>query len=103
MGTSPEQILRTATDMGLAIRARRRALGLRQHELAAKVGVSRQWIVEIERGKPRAELGLLLHTIATLGLQLRMQAIPPQVANDVPPTTIDLNDVIEAARERPRR
>jgi hypothetical protein len=32
--------------------------------------VSRQWIVEIEAGKPRAEIGLLLNTLEEPSLRL---------------------------------
>ena len=63
-------IARTPADLGRLIRARRRALGLGQQELAERVGVSRLWIVEFERGKPRAEVGLVLRTLTALGLAL---------------------------------
>jgi HTH-type transcriptional regulator / antitoxin HipB len=60
----------TPKDLGLTIRARRKQLALDQLTLAARVGVSRQWIVEIEKGKPRAEIGLVLRTLRELGIQL---------------------------------
>ena len=60
--------IRTPQEIGLAIRERRRKLGLDQEELAARVNVSRQWIIEIEKGKPRAELGLVLRTLNALNL-----------------------------------
>jgi HTH-type transcriptional regulator/antitoxin HipB len=41
-----------------------------QATLARKVGVSRWWIHEVEKGKPRAELGLVLRTLTTLGVSL---------------------------------
>ncbi len=62
--------IRTPVDLGALIRDRRTKLGLDQKALAEKVGVSRQWIVEVEKGKPRAEIGLLLRTIAALDLRL---------------------------------
>ncbi|UEM20935.1 helix-turn-helix transcriptional regulator [Skermanella mucosa] len=66
--------IRTVTDIGLVIRERRRSLGLDQGELAGQAGVSRQWIVEIEKGKPRAEVGLVLRTLSALGLGLSVDA-----------------------------
>jgi len=63
-------LVRTPGDLGKLIRVRRRALGLGQQELADRVGVSRLWIVEFERGKPRAEVGLVLRTLNALGLEL---------------------------------
>src|SRR5258705_7307306 len=55
--------IRTPADLGALIRDSRTKLGLDQKSLAEKVGVSRQWIVEIEKGKSRASIGLLLRTI----------------------------------------
>jgi hypothetical protein len=43
--------IRTPTDLGAAIRDRRTKLGLAQGALAQKVDVSRQWIVEVEKGQ----------------------------------------------------
>ena len=62
--------IRTPLDLGLAIRDRRRKLKLSQAELARKVGVGRQWVVAIEHGKSRAELGLVLRTVSALDLPL---------------------------------
>lgn len=66
--------LRTPTELGFLIRDRRKQLGLAQSALAEKVGVTRQWIIAIEQGKRRAEIGLLLKTLEVLGLQLRIEA-----------------------------
>src|SRR5437879_13481593 len=62
--------IRTPADLGALIRDSRTKLGLDQKSLAEKVGVSRQWIVEIEKGKSRASIGLLLRTIGALGIAL---------------------------------
>lgn len=63
--------IRTARDIGSLIRARRAALGWDQQALADRVGVSRLWIGEIERGKPGAKLDLVLRTLAALDVTLR--------------------------------
>lgn len=62
-------IVRTPQDIGALIRARRRSLGLSQADLASKLGTSRLWITEIERGKPRASLILVLQAMSTLDLE----------------------------------
>ena len=69
--------IRTPADLGALIRDRRIKLALDQRSLAQKVGVSRQWIVEVEKGKPRAEIGLLLRTIDALGIQLMTEEEAP--------------------------
>ncbi len=66
--------VRTATDLGAFIRKRRVKLGMHQADLAEKAGTSRKWIVEAEQGKPRAEIGLVLRTLRTLGVSLDLAA-----------------------------
>lgn len=61
--------IRTAQDLGIAIRDRRKALGIDQATLAGRVGVSRKWIIDIEKGKPRASVELVLRTLDILGFQ----------------------------------
>jgi y4mF family transcriptional regulator len=65
-----EIVIRTPKDIGALIRSRRRSLGMSQADLAARIGTSRLWISEIERGKPRASLALVLQTLSALGLEL---------------------------------
>lgn len=62
--------IRTSADLGAVIRDRRTALGLDQKTLAKKVGVSRQWIVDAEKGKPGISVGLVLRTAEVLGILL---------------------------------
>ena len=69
-------ILRTPKDIGAVIRQRRHDAAMDQATLAKKVGVSRWWIHEIERGKPRAELGLVLRTLTVLGVTLSTYDTP---------------------------
>ena len=66
-------------DLGRAIRQRRKDLGWDQASLATRAGVGRQWVVEVEKGKARAEVGLVLRTLRTLGLSLDLsvQSQPP--------------------------
>ena len=76
--------------------------GLSQTVLARKVGVGRQWVVAIERGKSRAELGLVLRTLSALGLSITSEADnrPPRPADDL--ATIDIDAVVSNARHERR-
>jgi HTH-type transcriptional regulator / antitoxin HipB len=89
--------IRTPTDVGLIIRERRRKLGLDQRGLAEKVGVSRQWIIAVEKGKPRAEVGLLLKTLDALGLGLDIEKTSTKARTTGLPA-VDINAVIDQAR-----
>lgn len=94
--------IRTPIDLGLVIREQRKRLRLGQRELARQVGVSRQWIVEVEKGKPRAEVGLVLRTLGALGLELRTdhRARPRAPASASAIAPIDIDAVIDRARGR---
>jgi HTH-type transcriptional regulator/antitoxin HipB len=83
---------RTPRDIGLIIRDQRRTLGLPQGELAKRIGVSRQWLIEVEAGKARAELGLVLRTLNALGLcaSIETESPPtPQAVDAIPFVDID--------------
>ena len=90
--------IRTPLDLGLVIRDRRRKLGLSQTELARKVGVGRQWVVSIERGKSRAELGLVLHTLSALDLSFTTDAGErlPRPTDNI--AIVDIDAVVNNAR-----
>lgn len=61
----------TTADFAVLVRSRRREIGLSQAQLAERISVSRQWIIDIEKGKPRAELALILAVLEALGIQLQ--------------------------------
>ena len=52
--------------LGVFVRARRKRLGLTQAELAAQVGVSRDWVVRLEQGSPRLEVSKVLDALVAL-------------------------------------
>lgn len=88
--------IRSPRDLGLIIRDKRKKLGLSQTRLAHQVGVGRQWLVAIEQGKATAELGLVLRTLAGLGLYLAVQDSPATSKSDGGP---DLDAIVKSARE----
>ena len=58
--------IQSADELGIAIRELRLARGLDQAALAMGIGVSRRWVIEIEQGKERAEVGLVLRALRFL-------------------------------------
>ena len=62
----------TPQDIGQAVRRARKALGLRQDELAAAAGVGLRFLVELERGKPTVQLGRTLQVLDAVGLHVRV-------------------------------
>ena len=69
-------IVRTARDLGAAVRDARLQRGWTQAELADRINASRQWVVALERGKATAELGTALRAITALGLVADLVAAP---------------------------
>lgn len=59
--------------IGGLIQDMRKDQGLTQAELAKKVRVSRKWIVELERGKPEAQLWKVLDVLEVLGHELAIR------------------------------
>ena len=96
-------VLRTPADLGALIRERRKKLGLDQSELARRTGVSRQWVVAVERGKPRAEIGLVLRALAALGIMLTADEMGEserrrRAGGDAKRPSIDINQIIASLR-----
>jgi HTH-type transcriptional regulator/antitoxin HipB len=89
-------LIRTPNDLGAIIRNRRKQLGLGQAALAQRVEVSRQWIIGIERGHGRAELGLVLRALDTLGIRLETQILEPTPNSASAP---DLDAILLGARK----
>ena len=62
--------LKNTRDIGALIRRRRKDLGIDQAELANKIGVSRAWVIKVERGHPNAQIGLVLRLLNYLDVPL---------------------------------
>lgn len=83
--------VKTSIDLGALVRDRRTHLELSQGDLAARVGVSRPWIAQLEKGKSRAQLGLVLRTLNALGVKLDASIHEDRRSGS---QVIDLNQII---------
>lgn len=65
--------MQTVLELGEAVAARRRALGLKQGVVAARAGITQEVLSRFERGRS-AEFGSrkLLAVLAALGLELQV-------------------------------
>lgn len=66
--------IRSPRDLGLVVRAERRAQEMTQAELAARAGVTREWIVGLEKGNRGAEVGRVLQVLGALRLAVYVPA-----------------------------
>ncbi len=89
--------------LGLLVRERRHDLRLGQAELAARAGVGRPWLVAVEQGHARAELGKLLALLAELGRLLDLSPnTEANAASDEHPEVVDLDRLLGDLDERAR-
>lgn len=85
----------TPRELGLLVRERRHDLRLSQEKLAKRAGVGRPWLVAVEQGHPRAELGKLLALLAELGLVLDLSPdAAASVEPDDQPTIVNLDELL---------
>jgi HTH-type transcriptional regulator / antitoxin HipB len=96
-------LIRTPADLGAVIRDRRKRLKLDQSALAKRIGASRQWVIEVEHGHPRAELGLVLRALDALGIPLQPSSDQAKSHDGgVVPPAVDINAIVAKARKRKR-
>lgn len=81
--------VRTVRDVGAAIKGGRLKRGWTQGDLAHRAGVSRQWLINVEKGKATAEVGSVLRALAALGLTIDLvEGVP------VPRGAVDLDSLL---------
>jgi transcriptional regulator with XRE-family HTH domain len=76
-----------AAAFGTLIRNRRKALNMRQDQLALATGVGRRFLIDLEGGKPTCQLGRSLLVAEALGMKLADVPIagrPSQASLELP-------------------
>ena len=92
-------LVRTPAELGAILRDRRKKLKLGQSTLAKRIGVSRQWVIEVEHGHARAELGLVLRALDAL--DIRLDAGTEQTSDRRgTKSAIDINAIVARARKK---
>jgi len=85
--------------LGSILRGRRIELGLTQGEVAIRAGVSRPWLSQVERGKPKAEIGLIMLVLDDLGLSFSI-AECEDAGDGSKAESLDLDAFLEEYRNR---
>jgi transcriptional regulator with XRE-family HTH domain len=77
---------KAALGFGSIIRSRRKAMKMRQDQLALATGVGRRFLIELEAGKPSCQLGRSLLVAEALGLRPADILVPsgPTAASELP-------------------
>lgn len=74
--------VRSSQQLGQALRAARKQLGLTQPQLALAAGVGVRFIVDLEAGKPTLRLESVLKVIDALGGEIQLTGLPSNAAED---------------------
>jgi len=102
MSAMADIILRNPQQLGRLIRLKRLEQGLSQVALAAQLGVERKWVIHLESGNPKAELGLILRALDALNLQTSLSDKRSSPAKSGSPAPSRLDEVFHQLR-RPER
>jgi len=92
-------IVRSAAELGHLVRDYRSRKRLTQAQLAALVGASRKWIVDLEGGKRTADLSLVLRTLNVIGVDLHAR---DRASGRIKTTAIELDEIIDRTRNSKR-
>jgi y4mF family transcriptional regulator len=92
-------LIRTPAELGAVLRDRRKKLKLDQSTFAKSIGVSRQWVIEVEHGHARAELGLILRALDALDIRLDAGTEQTSAQESTRPA-VDLNAIVAKARKK---
>ena len=66
--------IKSIKDIALWVKQERKRQSLTQKELSGLVGVSERFIVELEKGKPTAEVQKVLHVLNSLGANIQIHS-----------------------------
>jgi HTH-type transcriptional regulator/antitoxin HipB len=75
--------IKDTAQLSMAIRLKRRQLGLTQKELAMTCGTGARFIVDLEKGKSTCHIGKVLGVIQSLGLKLEINLSIDETDRDV--------------------
>ena len=67
-------LIRSTSDLGAAVRSRRKQLGYTQAFMASYAGVSSSFLSDLENGKETIQLNKALEIISLLGMDLFIQS-----------------------------
>ena len=104
MSAMKDTPLRSVEQLGLTIRLKRKEKGLSQTGLAELLGVERKWVLRLEAGSPRAELGLVLKALKALNIRASLSDEElPAHGGDNPRTSHSRLDEVFRRLERSAR
>ncbi len=96
-------MLLTAEQLGAAIRLKRKEKKLTQSALATLLGAERKWVINLERGNSKAEIGLVLRALQVLNLRASLMDEDNPGTRDALPRSSRLEQVFERLQRAPQK
>jgi len=87
-------LIKTPYEMGLIVRDQRKKLGWTQDQLATRLGISRLWVVQMEKGKETVQLGLVLRTLNELKIPVQVDLSDGSAKQSYKADDFDLDTII---------
>lgn len=84
----------SAEDLGLALRAVRKAAKVRLDDLAHTADISKQTVTNVEKGRPTVQVGTILRMLGELGVTLSVD-----IPDDAEPVFRQMKLARQAARD----
>ncbi len=72
--------LTSVLEAGIAIRTLRKRAGIRIDDFAQTAGVSKQFMTDLENGKPTVQMGKVLLLLERLGIRVVLELTPPDAS-----------------------
>jgi HTH-type transcriptional regulator / antitoxin HipB len=106
LGNPMDLYLKTPAQLGAAIKARRTQLGIDQGTLANRARVSRNWLMQLEKGAPGASIGIILRVLGPLKMSLSLESPDKADTTDQRASAqfspVDINQVIQSLKSTKR-
>ncbi|MEI8385534.1 MAG: helix-turn-helix domain-containing protein [Nitrosomonadaceae bacterium] len=74
--------IKTASEIGVIVRASRKAQGIRQDDAAGSTGVSENFLGKVERGSESVQWGKLFQVLDGLGIHIVVD-VPDEVSKQI--------------------
>jgi transcriptional regulator with XRE-family HTH domain len=103
MSPVKDTVIRNPEQLGGVVRLKRLEKGLSQVALASQLGVERKWVMHLEAGNSKAELGLVLKVLGVLNLQVSLNETGRSRAQDGSPMPSRLDEVFQRLQRRPTK
>jgi HTH-type transcriptional regulator / antitoxin HipB len=103
MSPMRDMYLHTAEQLGAAIRVRRKEKDLTQIELAKLLGAERKWVIKLESGNAKAEIGLVLRALEALDLRASLAGAEKPGTQGTPLNASRLDEVFQRLQRSPRK